>query len=132
MNAHPALAGRVLTIDEVDALHDGVDRRTRELIAEYVDADLLVFGVVSSNRLDDAFDRARIRERVPGAQAFDYRAALLRRVGDPLAAISRKHVRTLVVHHLETFHLRIDVQSFLHLFDHHRPDIVEHAAGRVD
>src|SRR5690606_7596475 len=132
MDAHAPLTRLVFAIDHIDTLDDRVDRGARELIAEYIQTALLVLRVVGADRLDDTFDRARIGERVPGAQAIDHQAPLLRRIRNPLAAISRKHVRTLVVHHLEPFDLRINVQGLLDLLQHQRPYVVEHAARGVD
>src|SRR5690606_18795480 len=102
VNPHAPLAGLVLAIDEVDTLHDGVDGRTRELIPEHVQADFLVLGVVGTNRLDDPFDRAGVGERVPGTQALENDATLFRRIRDPLSSVAGKHIRTLIVHDLET------------------------------
>ena len=132
MNTHTTLAGFIIAVDEVNGLHDRVDRGPRELVTEHVQANLLVRVVIGTNGLDDALDRAGIREGVPGAQPLNHRAALRGRVGNPLAAVVGEHVDAFIVHHLEPFHLRVQVQGFFDLLQHHRPDMIEHAARRID
>ena len=115
MNTHAAVAGFILAIDDIHRLDDRVDRRAGELIAEHIQANLFVRAVIGTDGLDDALDGARVGERVPGAQPLDRRAALRRRVGNPLALVAAEHVDAFVVHHLETLHFRVQVQRLLHL-----------------
>src|SRR3954469_19845466 len=90
MNTYTPLARVVGAIEHIYAFHHGVDRGTGEFITEHIDADLLVLRPIGPDRLDDAFDRAGIRERIPTTNTIDDDLALLRCIWNPFATVSRE------------------------------------------
>ena len=125
----PGLARAVDAIDRVD---DFLDRRARELVADHVEADRVIACPERAHRGDDALGRARVRERLPVAEAVEDRLAPRRRVRDPLAAVLAEHVPALVVQDLDALELRVDVQHLAELLLGIAPVLRLHRARGVD
>ncbi len=132
VDADLPLAPRVAAVQPVHGLEHLVDRVAGELVAQDVEADLLVG---RPERLDgdlDALDRGRVAEGVPARQPLADGLAAGGRVGDPLARVAREHVDPLVVHDLQALHPRVGVEHLVHLLPQRGPGESLHAARGVD
>ena len=81
MDPHESIPVAVFLVDAVDRVDDGLHRRARELVAEDVEAYLLVRGGEGADGARDPLHGARIAERGPSAQPIEDDPAPARGVG---------------------------------------------------
>ena len=132
VDAHALVTFPVESVQAIDGVDDALYGAAGEVVAEHVDADLLVGRPEVRDRDLDTLDGARVAERRPAPRTLDDGLAAGRRVVHPLAGVVREHVVALVVHHLHALHRRIDVERLVQGAQHEIPVEVLHAAGRVD
>ena len=65
VNPHHAVAVFILAIDGINLAHHGFNRAAAELVAKYIDADLLFGRPVGADRVNDAVGGVTVTERPP-------------------------------------------------------------------
>ncbi len=132
MNPHHTFAVFILAINGIYLAHDGLNRAAAELVTKDIDADLLVGRPVGADRVNDAVGGVTVTEWPPCAHRIADRVAPARCIRDPLARVLLEHVAAIIVHDLQTLHLRIHVQRFVELVDGTLPVELLHTPRRID
>src|SRR3546814_4855480 len=94
-----------------------VDAAPIKIISKHENAGGPTWLIKRLDRLGNAGSWIARADTVPYAQLRQDDTAPLRRVRNPLSGISREHAVTLVIHDLDTQHLGIGNQDFLHFAD---------------
>ena len=132
MDAHASLPCTCLGVQPVDGKHDFFNRSARKFIAKDVDGNFLISVIKRPDSLRNAFDRRRVRKRIPVREITQDQLSTSGCIGYPLTRVSRKQVVPHVVHDLNALHVGVDIKCGLHLAEHALPGIGEHRARGID